>query len=128
MDAESPQLLLVESHGDTRLLLERLLRGWGWDVVAAAGGRAALREVCRRDVVVAVVDTALSDIDLPAFVRRFRCRTCAPIIATTTAVSNVLDRYRAMPFQQVLLKPYTLDELRDALTFAVAERRACACA
>jgi CheY-like chemotaxis protein len=107
------------------VLLARLLKGWGWRVVAAASGRAALRVASHCDFDVAVVDTALPDTEVLTLVPRLRALRDAPLIATTTALSNELRRYRAMPFHQVLLKPYALDELRDALATVVEAQDTC---
>jgi PAS domain S-box-containing protein len=43
-------LLLVSADEGERQELERLLRGWGWEVVGVADGRGALAELMRRTV------------------------------------------------------------------------------
>ena len=120
-------LLVLEPHDDTRRLVARLLRERGFEVVAAANVSAALAVAAARGIGAALIDTALPDLELRRFIRtlRFLCKD-APLVATTTAIAADLSRVKAMPFHRVLLKPYGLDQLLDAVGTATLERCACA--
>ena len=120
-------LLLIEPHDDTRQLLARLLKDRGFHVVVARGANDALAMATCRDVDLVVVDTASPNMELPGFLRTLRW-TCGevPVIGTTTAIAADLSRVKAMPFHRVLLKPYGLDQLLDAVRAATQERCACA--
>ena len=120
-------LLVLEPHDDTRRLVARLLRERGFEVATAPNECAALALAAARGIDAAVIDTSLPDVELRSFVRRLRflCND-APLIATTTAIAAELSRVKAMPFHRVLLKPYGLDQLMEAVGAATQERCACA--
>jgi DNA-binding response OmpR family regulator len=121
-------LLLLEPHEDTSRLVARLLRERGFDVAVASNGDAALAVAACRSLDLAMIDTALPDMELPDLLRGLRSLSAdVPLIATTTAIAERLTGLRAMPFHRVLLKPYGLEELLDALAAAVPDRHACGC-
>ena len=60
-DGQSPRILVVEDHGDTRRVLSTLLDRWGFDVSTAESLKSGLAFVNAKDFDVIVSDIALPD-------------------------------------------------------------------
>jgi DNA-binding NtrC family response regulator len=119
-------ILVAEDDDGVRLLLRTALERSGYDVLAAADGRAALAFLDRDDL---VIDAVVSDINMPGVggldvLDHARARH--PGIALVLASGT--DRWR-LPADQVatdvtlLEKPYRLDRLIDAIQAALGPGR-----
>jgi CheY-like chemotaxis protein len=110
------QVLLVEDDLEVAALTQDLLRSLGFAVIHVTGGAAALGALADGRG----VDAVLSDIMMPGGVSGIelareihRRKPQLPVVLTTgyaeAAAQGGTDRFR------VLLKPYTLEALADAL-------------
>ena len=113
-------ILIVEDESELRALMERELRGAGHSVTAAANGGEAIRllEGARFDVVIS--DLIMPEADGFEVIRKIRRQSPAvPVILTTGggtgAAAMYLEMARHMGAAETLQKPFTLDELREAV-------------
>ena len=121
--AERPSLLVVEDNGDTRMLLERILRS-AYDVTAVGDARSALLAMNGRRFDGLVLDINLGGKETGADVLRI-ARSLAgyegvfAIALTAYALPGDRERLLEAGFSEYLSKPFTRQSLMDALASGV---------
>jgi signal transduction histidine kinase len=111
-------ILLVDDHEENLLALEAILQDPGYDLVRADSGRAALKEVLKRDFALILMDVAMPDLDgyETAELIRGRARSRrTPIIfltANNRSDSHVFRGY-SVGAVDYLFKPFTPEVLRS---------------
>jgi CheY-like chemotaxis protein len=111
------RILVVEDHGDSRLVLSNLLRHWGYDVTATGCMREAVRLVNDAPFDVLVSDLGLPDgdgIDLVGEVRTLQPRIKTVALTGRESESD-RERGKAAGFHDYLTKPIDFQELRSVL-------------
>jgi DNA-binding NtrC family response regulator len=116
-------VLIAEDDDGVRVLLRTALERKGFDVIAAADGRAALDLLDRDDL---AIDVVVSDVHMPGASGLDvldRARTTHPGIALVLASGT--DRWEPPPEHvaadvSLLEKPYGLDRLMEAIETALA--------
>lgn len=127
--AGSPRLLLVEDHPDTSHVMERLLRGVGYDVTTANGVTSAIRAF---EAAPAPFNVVVSDIGLPDgngldLMRELRVRFPNTPGVALSGFGMEDDRKRSTEagFSIHLTKPIDFDVLRYALEQVTNNERTC---
>jgi PAS domain S-box-containing protein len=113
--AEGARVLLVDDHGDTRNVLELLLRQFGYQVITAESVETAIT-AAQEPFDVLVSDIGLPDgtgYDLLAYLRQ-RGETRA-IALSGYGMEDDLARSRAAGFAQHLTKPIDIRRLHEAI-------------
>ncbi len=114
-----PRALVVDDSKAARMLLARCLENFGFEVIQAENGAAALELMTREPSVdVALVDWNMPVLDGISFVREARKSKLAdtPVMMVTTEsslgqVQVALD----CGVEEFLMKPFDADMLRDKL-------------
>ncbi|MEA3213744.1 MAG: phosphoserine phosphatase RsbU/P [Chthoniobacter sp.] len=116
----APRILIAEDHDDSRHLLERHLRRWGFEVVTAGDGESAAQILAAPDAPsFAVLDWTMPKLDGVEVCRRVRAGTNRPYIylimltgkSDTDNIAEGLDAGA----DDYVIKPFDLDELRARL-------------
>jgi len=127
------RVLCVDDNASSRLILERLLQGWGLDVDAVASGpeglarlRAAHAE--RRPYRVAVADLVMPDMDGIELTRRIKADPAfagvAVILLTAFGMREDAERAREAGALRCLTKPARASLVHDALRAALGREAA----
>ena len=115
---ESSHLLLVEDVPENRLIISRLLRGAGHEVVSVADGAGALSALQEESFDAVLLDLGLPDIDGVEVARRIRATGASAcgvrLIALTARAQGAGDLPGGL-FDAVLGKPLDRSALRRAL-------------
>jgi len=111
------KILIAEDDSTSRLLLKRVLTGWGYEVTATADGEEALRELLADDAPrLAILDWMMPGIDGVDVCRRVRARETRqpPYIILLTALDEKGDVVTGLEAgaDDYVGKPYDPDELR----------------
>ena len=112
-------VLLVEDEPAVRAIVETALTDAGYDVVTAADGVGALDLLARH---AGRIDLILSDVSMPRMGGLELLRRCA--VERPEARTLLMTGYAdSVPTDVPLLrKPFSLDELRDAVRDAIGDR------
>ena len=115
------QVLVVEDEPRMRELLERAMRGWGFEVATARSGEEAMRQTPEAVPDVVVLDLNLPGVDGLEFFSRFRERypTLQGIVLTGFASLESARRAVHLDVVEFLTKPCHLGELEQALDRAI---------
>lgn len=111
------RILIAEDDATSRLLLKRVLTGWGYEVIATSDGDEALRELLADDAPrLAILDWMMPGMDGVDVCRRVRARETRqpPYIILLTALDEKGDVVRGLEAgaDDYVGKPYDPDELR----------------
>lgn len=125
MNKGLPTLLVVEDNPTTSKLFRVALEVEGYRVLEAADGRRALALATLDPPDLVLMDLVLPDIEGLDLARRFRdlpSGLSLPIVAVS-GFRRLLDRAVLEPgaFNEVLLKPVDLEQLRDVVSHFVAQ-------
>ncbi len=115
--SQAPRALVVDDSKAMRMILSRMLRALGFEVLVAENGREGL-EVLERagEVAVALVDWNMPEMDGVEFVRRVNAErgasrprlmmvtSEADIAKVTTALEAGADEYAMKPFDVEIIK------------------------
>ncbi len=117
----SGKVLLVEDNPVNRTLAGAMLRSLGLEVVEAEDGKIALQQMERSAFDLVLMDCQMPVMDGFAATREIRGRATpdshTPIIAVTAnAMSGDAERCLQAGMDAHLAKPFTLDQLRAAIT------------
>ncbi len=109
----SPLVLVVDDDDAIREALERALRGEGFAVETAAGGRAALEAVARRVPAAVVLDVTMPDLNGRTVCARLRADGIRTPILILSARDEVQDRIAGLQAgaDDYLVKPFAVEEL-----------------
>jgi DNA-binding response OmpR family regulator len=108
-----PLILVADDDAAIREALERVLRGEGFAVVTADGGRAAI-EAAQRDRPAAIVlDVVMPDLNGRAVCARLRASGLRTPILILSALDEVDDRIAGLQAgaDDYLVKPFAMQEL-----------------
>lgn len=113
------RVLIADDDPISRLLLERTLSGWGYEVTAAAAGDEAWRLIQQRDFSLVISDWVMPGLDGPELVRRIRANPRAGyvfiiLLAASSSRHEVVEGLEAGA-DDFLAKPFERDELRVRL-------------
>jgi CheY-like chemotaxis protein len=120
MSSESNRILIAEDHYVSRHLLERNLTNWGFQVITAEDGEAALR-VLESEAAppLAIIDWMMPKLDGLEVCRRIRSQTDRPYIylVLLTAKSHKEEIATGLEAgaDDYVIKPFDPDELRARL-------------
>ena len=111
------RILVVEDHDDSRQVLLKLLRHWGYEVTAADCMREALKLINDAKFDVLVSDLGLPDGDGTDLVGEVKMRQPLMKIVALTGRESETDRQRGREagFDSYLTKPIDFQELRSVL-------------
>jgi DNA-binding response OmpR family regulator len=108
-----PLVLVVDDDSAIREALERALRGEGFGVDTAPGGRAALAAVASRPPAAIVLDVGMPDLNGRAVCARLRADGVRTPILILSARDEVADRVAGLQAgaDDYLVKPFAVEEL-----------------
>lgn len=111
------RVLLVEDHRDTREVLARLLKHWGFDVVPAENLQKGLGSLDKGSFGAVVSDISLPDGEGYTLIEEAKRREQGILGIALSAHSSEADRQRgkAAGFDRYLTKPFDGWELRSIL-------------
>ena len=106
------RILVVDDEPNIVAAMQPLLRARGYDVIAAASGRAALEAVEREDPDVIVLDLGLPDLDGVEVCRKVREQRATPIIILSARGAEA-EKVRALDAgaDDYVTKPFGSEEL-----------------
>src|SRR4051812_7553688 len=116
-----PTVLVVEDEGRMRELLQRVMTGWGFEVIAARSAEEAWRVAGEREPDVVVLDLNLPGEGGIEFFRRLRARSprVQGIVLTGFASLEAAREAIHLDVVEFLTKPCHLGELEQALDRAM---------
>lgn len=111
--ADQKNVLVVEDDAALCLMLQELLEGEGYTVVAAHDGQRALHEGLSRQFDVIVMDRGLPAIEGLDVLERLRRRGVSTPVLILSALGNPADRVEGLDrgAEDYLGKPFDIDEL-----------------
>ena len=106
------RILVVDDEPNIVAAMQPLLKGRGYEVIAAASGRAALDAVQREDPDVIVLDLGLPDLDGVEVCRQVREQRATPIIILSARGAEA-EKVRALDAgaDDYVTKPFGAEEL-----------------
>jgi signal transduction histidine kinase/ActR/RegA family two-component response regulator len=121
-------VLLVEDNRDVREVMLRALRHRGLEVAAATNGREAFEQVRQRRFDLVLMDCQMPVMDGFEATREIRAlggdTPRVPIVAVTAyGLSGSLQDFLDAGFDDVIAKPYTIEQIEDTLERWLVERR-----
>lgn len=126
-DAPAPgtgTILIVEDHADSRAALTALLGAWGFAVTVVADGETAVETALTSTFSVALIDIGLPTLDGYEVARAIRnsARGKLQKLVAMSGYGQLADKERAIAagFDAHLVKPLTVEALRDILPLATA--------
>ncbi len=116
-DTGSRKVLVVDDEEDVRAMLAEFLEAQGFEVLAAANGLESLLHVKRARPDVVVLDLNMPRLGGLEALKRIRHFDPAITVVIITGEQNPEPRERALAMgaARVLVKPFTLDALLQAL-------------
>jgi CheY-like chemotaxis protein len=124
--SQSPVVLVVDDHEDTRQMSLIVLRTQGFHAVAAAGANSGFDNACEERPDVIVTDLAMPDGDGWEFMQRLsadpRTRDIPVVMLTACATEAVRHRARHEGCAAFFFKPCAPDVLADELRRLIAMR------
>ena len=118
------RVLIVEDHADTLHAMTRVMRALGHRPVGAATCEAALAMVAAGELARGEVDLIFGDVRLPDcdgvdLMAELKARLACPVVAVSgLGMPKDVARSLAAGLDDHLVKPVSLDALRDALRLA----------
>ena len=114
-----PRVLVVEDDADSRRFMQRLLRLWGYDALAAEDGPAAVEAAVAHRPRVALVDLGLPGLDGYEVGRQIRAALGGAVrLVALTGYGDPEDRDKttAAGFDLHLVKPVHPDRLSQTIS------------
>lgn len=117
---KAKKILIIEDDFDLLWMLKKLLSTQGFPILTAVTGAQGIEEFSRNlfEISVVVLDLSLPDQDGETVVLEiFKVRPDIPIIITTGSEDKVLlNRLEKLGIKRILVKPFDLQELSDAVS------------
>lgn len=118
------RVLVVDDTATSRALLLQALDGFGiGNVEHAPDGQAALTSLAKRPVHLIISDYYMPNMDGLSLLQSVRsdAKTAKTgfILVSGRADQNILDRGKKLKMNNVVLKPFTADQLRKAIEAVV---------
>lgn len=114
MSARARRLLVVDDDLDIREVVGSMLEMEGYDVRLAEHGLDALAQLESFEPDLILLDVRMPVMDGAEFLRRLRARSAAPPpVVLMSAYTDVRDTAAELAVQDVLAKPFQLDELLE---------------
>jgi CheY-like chemotaxis protein len=115
-DETARQILLVEDHEDTRRIMCRLLRSWGYTVTAASSVGGALELATKQTFDLLISDLGLPDGSGLDLMRQLRSRHAIKGIALSGyGMEEDIAQTKAAGFLVHLTKPVDLQKLEEVV-------------
>jgi two-component system cell cycle response regulator DivK len=111
-------VLIVEDHTDIRLLTRFMVESFGYSVIEAKDGFEAVREAMNWHPDLILMDIAMpqmNGITAATLIKREDDFGDVPIIAVTAYGKEYIDEAEAYGFDEVIEKPFVIDEIHDVL-------------
>lgn len=108
------KVLLVDDSLSMRKVIERALESKGLEVLSAASGKEAIEQIGREAPDLVVCDVIMPDMDgyqICEFVRQHSHGGTRVLLISGIVNSAILERAAAAGSSDVMLKPFTADEL-----------------
>ncbi len=114
------RVLVAEDDAINQMLIDTMLKRWGYDTVVAGDGRTALERLGEGGFDAVLMDVNMPVMDGPTAVRRMRANgggdATLPVFALTADVlPEHISRFREAGFTDVLTKPVDWARLRALL-------------
>ena len=118
-------ILVVDDDISHCTILQALLRGWGYDVALAYGGREAVERVREHVFDLVLCDVRMAEMDGIETLKEIKALNPAIPILIMTAYSSVETAVEALKAGALdyLIKPLDFDSLQDTLEKALAHTR-----
>ncbi|MDN8602187.1 sigma-54-dependent response regulator transcription factor ZraR [Citrobacter sp. S2-9] len=118
-------ILVVDDDISHCTILQALLRGWGYDVALAYGGREAIEQVREHVFDLVLCDVRMAEMDGIETLKEIKALNPAIPILIMTAYSSVETAVEALKAGALdyLIKPLDFDSLQDTLEKALAHTR-----
>lgn len=120
------RVLVVEDCPELRASLAAALRSQGYDVAVASDGAEASTWLALNDVDVLLTDIVMPKADGFETMQRASERRCAVVAMSGDArfgAAKYLDMARFLGASDVLMKPFSMQRLREALDTAIEGSR-----
>lgn len=116
-----PTVLIVDDDSPHRIMLQGMLRQWGWQTEEAEDGSVAVEAVHRRLFDAILMDVRMMRMDGMEALRRIHAHNPAIPVVIMTAYSSVDDAVEAIKIgaHDYLTKPLDFERLRRTLTDAL---------
>jgi DNA-binding response OmpR family regulator len=123
LNLEPKRILIAEDHYVSRHLLERNLNNWGFEVLAAEDGEAALKILeGENPPTLVLIDWIMPKVDGLEVCRRVRARAGQPftyiLLLTSKNHKDELATALEAGVDEYVIKPFEPDELRARLNVA----------
>lgn len=117
-------ILVVDDERHSRVAMQQLLNGSDWNVVPAASGEDALRQILKTDFALILLDIRMPGMDgleTGTLIRKLERARHTPIIFLTAAVEDTESVFRGYEIGAVdyILKPVNPDILRSKVAVFV---------
>ncbi|WET40425.1 sigma-54-dependent response regulator transcription factor ZraR [Citrobacter enshiensis] len=118
-------ILVVDDDISHCTILQALLRGWGYDVALAYGGREAIAQVREHVFDLVLCDVRMAEMDGIETLKEIKALNPAIPILIMTAYSSVETAVEALKAGALdyLIKPLDFDSLQDTIEKALAHTR-----
>lgn len=118
---DKPLILVVDDEENIRLLLEKVLRSEGIDVITLDNGLKALNFISNNQVAITIMDIRMPKIDGLAVLKKIRAQDPDAIIIMLTAFATIKTAVEAMRIGafDYLTKPFEIDELNASVNRAL---------
>ena len=119
-------MLVADDHRDFCVAMEELLTTLGFRVICASDGLDALEKLTANPVSVILTDLYMPQMDGVEFIQRLGAsgKKIPPVIAITgdehAASRSVSYAAKALGARAALLKPFTREQLAQAIAFVLA--------
>jgi len=118
------RVLIVEDHADIRQLTRYMVESFGYRVIEAKNGFEAVEAARRKHPDLILMDVAMPEmngITAASMIKRDDEFGGVPIIAVTAYGKEYINDAKSYGFDEVIAKPFYLDEIRGILDRYLSE-------
>ena len=120
---QQQRVLFVDDNHTLIRMMQQALTRLGYDVVTCASGGDALARLRQapQHFDLAIVDCVMGDMAIETLVQEFRAvRPDLPLVLSTGFSRETISlSMQTLPYQALLLKPYTLRELARVIQYVI---------